>query len=419
MKPLQPIQLLQLSFFTLLTLAITSHFLLTFLSSHPHLLLSFTFCSLLALLARLATRPRPVLLLDYACFTPPFDRKCSFEVCEYFVRRSRRFTPKSEDFMRGILRKSGLGDETYAPPFIFNADHNADHASAIQEAEEGMFASIDSLFAKTNIDPSRVDVLIVTCGVFAPSPSLSSIIVNKYGMNPSVKTFNLSGMGCSSGVASIDLAAKILSKDRSIKYALVVVTESISLNWYFGENRSMLVTNCIFRVGCAAALVTNDPSARAKAKLELEEDAEGEIGVALTKDLIRVAGEGLRTHVRALAPHPYAADFRSAFEHVCVHTGGRAVIEAVAGVMRLGEEVTEPARMTLHRFGNTSSSLVFYELAYYEAKGRVRRGDRMWMLAFGTGFKVCSIVWKAIDDVKMGSDNPWRDCIHRYPLKTW
>ncbi|KAK1264529.1 3-ketoacyl-CoA synthase 1 [Acorus gramineus] len=311
MKPLQPIQLLQLSFFTLLTLTITSHFLLTFLSSHPHLLLSLTF-SLLALLARLAARPRPVLLLDYACFTPPFDRKCSLEVCEYFVRRSRRFTPKSEDFMRGILRKSGLGNETYAPPFIFNADHNANHASALQEAEEGMFASIDSLFARTDIDPSHVDVLIVTCGMFSPSPSLSSIIVNKYGMNPSVKTFNLSGMGCSSGVASIDLAAKILSKDRSIKYALVVVTESISLNWYFGENRSMLVTNCIFRVGCAAALVTNDPSARAKAKFELvralrthhgadnrayraamqEEDAVGEVGVALTKDLIRVAGRG-------------------------------------------------------------------------------------------------------------------------------
>ncbi|KAM1005769.1 hypothetical protein TB2_002537 [Malus domestica] len=76
--------------------------------------------------------------------------------------------------------------------------------------------------------------------------------------------------------------------------------------------------------------------------------------------------------------------------------------------------------MSLHRFGNTSSSLVFYELAYFEAKGRVRKGDRVWMLAFGTGFKVGSLVWKAVSDLGQGGDdNPWSDCIDRYPLKSW
>ncbi|KAK1306782.1 putative 3-ketoacyl-CoA synthase 2 [Acorus calamus] len=476
MKPLQPIHLLQLLLFTLLTLTLIFHTLFismpttlpTFLSSHPFLLLSLTWCLLITLLFYFSTRPRPVLLLDYACFKPHHDRKCSLEVAEYFVRRSHRFSTKSEEFMRGIYLKSGLGHETYAPPFIFQTDYEAKHSSAVMEAEEGMFTSIDSLFSKSSVDPSRIDVLVVTCGMFTPSPSLSSIIINRYNLRQDIKSFNLSGMGCSSGVASIDLAAKILSKDRSIKYALVVVTESISLNWYFGDNRSMLVTNCIFRVGCAAALVTNDPSARASAKMELvralrthhggddpsyraafqEEDAEGEVGVALKKDLIRVAGEGLRAHVRALAPRvlplaqllayachaakawasrarcgearkDYVPDFTSAFEHICIHTGGKAVIESVAGLMKLEESVTEPARMTLHRFGNTSSSLVFYELAYYEAKGRVRRGDRMWMLAFGTGFKVCSLVWKAIDDLKGDCENPWNDCIHRYPLKAW
>lgn len=103
-----------------------------------------------------------------------------------------------------------------------------------------------------------------------------------------------------------------------------------------------------------------------------------------------------------------------------MHVGGKAVIEQVSRVLKLSDEVTEAAKMTLNRFGNTSSSLVFYELAYFEAqKGKVKKGDKMWMIAFGTGFKVGSLVWKWIQDSNQDYDNPWNDCIHNYPLKVW
>ncbi|XP_010925074.1 3-ketoacyl-CoA synthase 4 [Elaeis guineensis] len=474
---LTPIQLLQASFFLLLALTLTFHALLSstptlllnqklllFLSTHRTLLFSLLWCTLVALIAYLSTRPHPVLLLDYACFQPDADRKCSYEVSEYFVRRSRRFSTTSEEFMRGIYLKSGLGDETYAPPFIFQYDYEAKLRSAVQEAEEGMIASVDAVLSKTHVPAAAIDLLIVTCGMFTPCPSLATVLVNHYRLPDTVATYNLSSMGCSSGAAAIDLAGRILSGARRVRYALVVITESISLNWYFGDNRSMLVTNCIFRVGTAAALLTNDGSRRGAAKMELlralrthhgaddashraafqEEDEAGNLGIALKKDLIRVAGEGLRAHIGVLAPRvlPWAQlvryaywevtrwlkrggekqhvpDFTTAFEHMCIHTGGKAVIEAVARLMRLDDRVTEPARMCLHRFGNTSSSLVLYELAYFEAKGRIRRGDRVWMLAFGTGFKVCSLVWKALKDSGMDPDNPWKDSIHRYPLKAW
>ncbi|OVA10610.1 FAE1/Type III polyketide synthase-like protein [Macleaya cordata] len=471
MKSLTNIQILQVSFAALLTITLLIfHTLLSFthflnlLSNNFTLSLSCAWCTLVSLIFYFQTRPYPTLLLDYSCFKPDFDRKCSYEVAEYFVRRSKQFTKKSEDFMRGIYLKSGLGDETYAPPFIFQTDYEAKLKSAVQEAEEGMFSAVDSLLSKTQIDPQNIDILIVTCGMFTPVPSLSSLLINRYNLKPDIKTFNLSGMGCSSGVMSIDLAAKVLSGSSKVGYALVVVTESISLNWYFGDNRSMLVTNCIFRVGCAAAMITNDPNRRGDAKMELVnslrthhgsddsaykaafqmEDEMGNVGIALTKDLIRVAGVNLREHIKTLAPRvlplsqlvlyaysvivsvlsrgdskPIVPDFMTAFEHACIHTGGKAVIEQVGRVLRLSDEVTEPARMCLHRFGNTSSSLVFYELAYFEAKNRVKKGDKMWMLAFGTGFKVCSLVFKSLRDSCIESDNPWIGCIHRYPLKAW
>lgn len=70
---------------------------------------------------------------------------------------------------------------------------------------------------------------------------------------------------------------------------------------------------------------------------------------------------------------PVVPDFTKAFDHICIHTGGKAVIDQVGRVLNLSDEVTEPAKMCLNRFGNTSSSLVFYELAYFEAKGRVKK----------------------------------------------
>ena len=40
-------------------------------------------------------------------------------------------------------------------------------------------------------------------------------------------------------------------------HCLVVSTENITQNWYFGNQRSMLIPNCLFRVGGAAMLLSN------------------------------------------------------------------------------------------------------------------------------------------------------------------
>ncbi|GFP86997.1 3-ketoacyl-coa synthase 4 [Phtheirospermum japonicum] len=114
---------------------------------------------------------------------------------------------------------------------------------------------------------------------------------------------------------------------------------------------------------------------------------------------------------------PYIPDFKLAFDHFCIHAGGRAVIEELEkNLQRLPSHV-EASKMTLHRFGNTSSSSIWYELAYIEAKGRMRRGHRVWQIAFGSGFKCNSAVWEALRGVKSAENGPWADCINRYPVK--
>ncbi|URD92318.1 3-ketoacyl-coa synthase [Musa troglodytarum] len=407
-------------------------------------------------------RPRPVYLVDFACYKPSSALKCTRE---FFVEHSARtgiFTDDNLAFQKKILERSGLGQSTYFPEAMFETPPNLCMTEARKEAEMVMFGAIDELLQKTGGKAKDIDILIVNCSLFNPTPSLSGMVVNHYKLRGNVQSYNLGGMGCSAGLISIDLAKQLLQVHRNSN-ALVVSTENITLNWYFGNNRSMLVPNCLFRVGCAAILLTNRSAAHRRSKYQLihtvrthkgadessyncvfqHEDDEGKVGVALSKDLMKVAGDALKANITALGPlvlplseqllfvfnlvarralrmriPSYVPDFKLAFEHFCVHAGGRAVLDEVEKSLELTDRHMEPSRMTLYRFGNTSSSSLWYELAYSEAKGRIKKGDRTWQIAFGSGFKCNSAVWRALRTINPAKEkNPWMEEIHEFPVR--
>ncbi|CAH2066714.1 unnamed protein product [Thlaspi arvense] len=112
----------------------------------------------------------------------------------------------------------------------------------------------------------------------------------------------------------------------------------------------------------------------------------------------------------------YTPNFKKAFEHFCIHAGGRAIIEGVEKLLKLGKEDGEASRTTLYRYGNISSSSLWYELQYLEAKARMKKGDRVWQIGFGSGFKANSAVWKCISEINSKDPNAWSDRIHLYPV---
>jgi 3-ketoacyl-CoA synthase len=59
-----------------------------------------------------------------------------------------------------------------------------------------------------------VDGLIVNCSAFNPTPSLSAAVVNHFKFKSSIRTFNLSGMGCAASVIGVDLAMEMLAVRR-------------------------------------------------------------------------------------------------------------------------------------------------------------------------------------------------------------
>ncbi|CAN0857276.1 3-ketoacyl-CoA synthase 2 [Linum grandiflorum] len=409
--------------------------------------------------------PRKVYLLDFACYKPSPAHLCSKEDFMRASSATGEFTEDSLEFQRKILEKSGFGQMTYAPTRLLACKTPPDQSmeAAREETEAAMFGAIDDLLEKSGVSVREIGVLVVNSSLFNPTPSLSAVIVNRYKLRGNLLSYNLGGMGCSAGLISVDLARDLLQVHPNT-YALVVSTENITRNWYFGNHRPMLVTNCLFRVGAAAVLLTNRPSDRRRSKYQLlhtvrthkgaddkcyscvfqQEDDKKTVGVSLSKDLMAVAGEALKTNITTLGPlvlpiseqilflatliakkvlqwkvKPYIPDFKLAFEHFCIHAGGRGVLDEIEKSLELTEWHMEPSRMTLYRFGNTSSSSLWYELAYSEAKGRVKKGDRVWQIGFGSGFKCNSAVWRAVRTIESGTmkKNVWCDEIDGFPVK--
>ncbi|XP_026419704.1 3-ketoacyl-CoA synthase 19-like [Papaver somniferum] len=401
-------------------------------------------------------------ILEYECFKPADDRKLDTDLCGNLVLRNRTLGLEEYRFILKTIVSSGIGEETYGPRNVIEGRENTSTLhDSLSEVEEFFCDTLDKIFAKSNVSPRDIDILVVNLSIFVTSPSITARIINRYKMREDIQVFNLSGMGCSAGLISIHLVQNIF-KVRMQRLAIVVATECIGPNWYSGNDKSMILANNLFRSGGCAILLSNDPSLRHKAMFELKclvrthlgssdeayecvmqkEDELGITGFHLGKNLPKAATRAFIKNLTVLAPKILpireliryvlvsnllrymknsspkqsgsGVNFKTGVDHFCLHPGGKAVIEGVEKNLGLSEYDFEPSRMTLHRFGNTSSSSLWYVLGYMQAKKRLKKGDRILMISFGSGFKCNSCHWEVLRD--LNDANVWKDCIASYPL---
>ncbi|KAL3620635.1 3-ketoacyl-CoA synthase 12 [Castilleja foliolosa] len=406
-------------------------------------------------------RSQHCYILDYECYMPPDNRKLTTKSSGEIIIRNKHLGVNEYKFLLKAIVNSGIGEETYAPKMVFDRrESSASLSDGLVEMDEFFHVSIARLLSRTGLRPSDIDVLVVNVSMISTVPSLSSRIINHYKMRDDIKVYNISGMGCSASLISINLVQNICKTIKDVK-ALIITSESLSMNWYNGNNRSMILANCLFRTGGCAMILTNKHSFINKAMFKLKslvrthhgskdeaygccvqrEDDKGFVGINLGKDLPKAATRAFIDNLKEMAPKILpirelirfavmhliwkkrsktvvkpVINFKTGVDHFCLHTGGKAVIDAVAKNLNLSEDDVEPARMTLHRFGNTSASSVWYVLAYMEAKKRLKKGDRVFMISFGAGFKCSSCLWEVMRDLE-GENNVWKDFIERYPVK--
>ncbi|BBN69814.1 3-ketoacyl-CoA synthase 5, partial [Prunus dulcis] len=326
-----------------------------------------------------------VFLVDFSCLKPPSSCRVPFSTFLGNASKIESFDAQSLAFMAKVLTSSGQCQETYLPPALHHIPPKSHHQESIKEVHMVLFPIMDDLLAKTKHSPQDIDILIVNCSGFCPSPSLCSILINKYSMRSDIKSYNLSGMGCSASALAIDLAQNLLQVHNN-SYAIVLSTEILSTGWYAGHEQPKLILNCLFRMGSAAILLTNKKQDIKSSKYQLfrtlrtqkafedraylstirEEDSNGKLGVTIKRDIleawslkfsrdISVAGEILRWNVTVLgssilplsekfrhgvsrirkrfidkSAEIYVPNFKSAIEHFCLPTSGRQLVKELA-----------------------------------------------------------------------------------------
>jgi 3-ketoacyl-CoA synthase len=164
------------------------------------------------------------------------------------------------------------------------------------------------------------------------------------------------------------------------------------------------------------------------------EDDHSNRGVRLSKDIVKVAGRAMEQNFTTLGPYvlsfseqfktifwmavrliakklkmekvtPYVPDFKRGIDHFCIHAGGRGVIDGIEKNLKLSPTHVEASRYALYTYGNTSSSSIWYEMDYVRKKMKLRPGQRVLQIAFGSGFKCNSAVWLCINNIVPANDS--------------
>lgn len=396
------------------------------------------------------TKEIGVFLLDFSVFEPPEDWKLTPKQLLEIMRFQGVYSEESMSFQEKLLERSGVGPKTAWPPGITRClrgepqDISVEGARA--ESQTVIFDVVRNVLKSTNLHPSSIDILVINCSLFSPTPSLCAMVINEFKMRSDISSYNLSGMGCSAGVISVELVKNLLScKPSSI--ALIVSTENLTQNLYRGNERPFLVQNTLFRCGGAAIVLSNRwmDGLRSNFKLltcvrtqyvtedslacvyETEDTSKKMVGVRLSKEIVKVAGRAMEKNFTSLGPlilplseqiktafwmfarfcskklvangfnvgkvDPYIPDFKRGIDHFCIHAGGRGVIDGIEKNLNLTPAHCEASRHALYTYGNTSSSSIWYELDYIRKNANLKRGERVLQVAFGSGFKCNSCVW--------------------------
>jgi len=215
-------------------------------------------------------------------------------------------------------------------------------------------------------------VIVGSCTGFS-APGLDLQIAELLGLRSSVRRSLLGFMGCSAAVPVLRAAQDAVLADPAAR-VLAINLELCTLHLQETADLETMLSFLLFGDGCAAALVTAEPSGIAL------DDFRNAI-IPDSADLItwRIGDQGFDMRLSGKVPGRIAGALRDerargdadgllrgegtqAIDHWAVHAGGRTVLDAVEIGLSLPAEALAHSRSVLNDFGNMSSATVMFVL---------------------------------------------------------
>jgi predicted naringenin-chalcone synthase len=232
-------------------------------------------------------------------------------------------------------------------------------------------------------------VIVTTCTGFS-APGLDLQIVEGLGLKPSTERTIVGFMGCYAAISALKLARHIVRSQPEAK-VLVVSLELCTLHLQETSDLEQVLTFLVFGDGCAAALVSSEPTG-----LELESFHAELVPAAADQITWTIRDLGfdmfLSGHVPGSIRHALGESQdrilrgagAEAFDLWAIHPGGRTVLDAVEAAFSLPPKAMAASREVLRRFGNMSSATVLFVLKALLDDPQPK-GARGCAMAFGPG----------------------------------
>ncbi|RWD93920.1 type III polyketide synthase [Mesorhizobium sp.] len=273
-------------------------------------------------------------------------------------------------------------------------------------ARMAMFSQAAPVLAQKAVDglrlgeeASRVTHLIVTSCTGFSAPGIDLDLVQRCGLPDGVERTMIGFMGCYAAINGLKLARHIVRSDPQARVLLVNI-EVCTLHLRETAELEKLLSFCLWGDGCAASLVTAEPTgieldsfrctvADERRELMTWDIRDHGFDMFLSGQVPAAIQEALRGNQDAIL----GGRLPDAIDLWAVHPGGRTILDAVERALNLAPAALAPSREVLRRYGNMSSATVMFVM---EEMLKAPTGLLGCGMSFGPGLTAETMLFRTV-----------------------
>jgi len=291
-----------------------------------------------------------------------------------------------------VLHQDGLVEADAPPGGFFRRGAYPGTAARMRVYEREAPGLADQAIKKLDLNDEAVRIthlIVASCTGFV-APGLDQIVAKRLGLRPDLLRTMVGFMGCSAAVPALRIAQATILADPQAR-VLVVNLELCTLHLQETDDVQTALSFLLFGDGCAAALVTADPTGLALGDFKTTLIPKSEEMITW-----HVGDHGFVMYLSGQVPSKITSALREdlgglmqgegtrSIDLWAVHGGGRTVLDAVESGLRLAPECLGTSRSVLRDHGNMSSATIMFALSriLLQSGEGEKRGFAM---AFGPG----------------------------------
>lgn len=256
---------------------------------------------------------------------------------------------------------------------------------------------------KASLTPADIKGLVVNTCTGYLCPGLSSYIMEDLGLDSSTEVFDIMGMGCGAAIPNLRCASSLAKN--GCDNVLTVAVEICSATLFMGDDPELVVSNCIFGDGAAAAILSGSHSGPTP-KIKLL-DFESQVMPKHRDQLRYRLQDGRLRNVLSIRVPVIAANAvadvtarllarnnlqKENIDHWVIHPGGTAILKQVQQKLQLPAKKLAASHKVLLKYGNMSSPSVLFVLNELLKSPVAKPGEKILLSAFGAGFSAFAAI---------------------------